>query len=78
MAAKGQKPFINPSDKTSSGLDLYLDQTKMHTNCKLLFPQKGDFFLKKGVHFLFDVFSSWEGTKSAFPLDPSVVGETAF
>lgn len=36
MAAKGQKPFINPSDKTSNGPDLYLDQTEMHTHYKLL------------------------------------------
>lgn len=51
MAAKGQKPFINPSDKTSNGLDLYLDQTEMHTYCKLLGSKKGNFLLKQWVIF---------------------------
>lgn len=69
MAAKGQKPFISLSDKTSNGLDLYLNQIEMHTHCKLLLLQKEGFlfFLKEEGHFKFYFPSSWEGTKSTRP-----------
>ena len=69
MAAEGQKPFISLSDKTSNGLDLYLDQSEMHKHCKLLLLQKEGLllFLKKEGRFKFYFPSSWEGTKSARP-----------